>query len=475
MEIGKIAVNDTPSAKLWPSYASPVAYILAVLFALALWPGEFGLDDAYITLSNARAILTGHDNVYGVSPLLGATSAVHLAIVTLFGLFLPLPQASALVSAIALVLYGAGLRALAEAAGCRGWRTAVIVFVGLFVGFQGFHYFNGLETGLAMASVAWALVLANSRYLPLLCGILPFVRPELAFLAAPLFFRRLYIVRDWQWSIGLALVAALPFAVWYLMETGVPFPNTGEAKIRFFAEIHLPLLERIGLGAGAIASSMLLILCIGLPQLPRVSAGWCVSVFLSAWLGLAVVTLPSLLTHNFFRYLAPIVPALCYPLAAKVARHDGPSRAIAAILVIWSVGSLAITVPNVWREANFYRHEGRDAAEFVRDHIPAGSTVLVHDAGLVAWLSPPSRLIDVVGLKTPESTTYHKRFTRHDCQWGEALSAIARDSGATYLVVLQGVPLWPCVGTNLQRQGWHLHLVRHAMGKGYAVYRITQP
>ncbi|MCJ2178610.1 hypothetical protein [Novosphingobium album (ex Hu et al. 2023)] len=453
---------------------SYLVYVCAFLLFIALWPGEFGLDDAYITLSNARTILTGGDSVYGASPLLGATSAVHLAVVTFFGLFLPLPQASVVVSALSVILYGAGLKALAEAAGCRGWQTAVIVFVGLCVGYQSFQYFNGLETGLAMASVAWALVLADSRYLPLLCGIIPFVRPELAFLAAPLFFRRLYIVRDWQWSIGLAIAAAFPFALWYFLETGVPFPNTGEAKMAFFAEIHLPLLVRLKLAALAIGGSLLIVLALGIPKLPRIPAGWCVAVFLVLWLGMAAVTLPSLLTHNFYRYLAPVVPALCYPLAAKIACNDAPSRLIAIISVIWTAVSLTVAVPHISEEAEFYSTEGRAAAKFVRDRIPAGSTVLIHDAGLVAWFLPPSHLVDVVGLKTPESTAYHKRYTRHACQWGKALDGIARDSGATYLVGLQGIWLWECVAANLKQQGWELAIVRAPNGKGYVVYRIIR-
>ena len=45
------------------------------------WGGAFPLDDAYITLHNARVLLTGSDPYYGTSPLTGATSGVHLALV----------------------------------------------------------------------------------------------------------------------------------------------------------------------------------------------------------------------------------------------------------------------------------------------------------------------------------------------------------------------------------------------------------
>src|SRR4051812_13791878 len=43
----------------------------------------FDLDDPYITLHNAQVLLSGRDPNYGaVPPLVGATSAIHLLLVT---------------------------------------------------------------------------------------------------------------------------------------------------------------------------------------------------------------------------------------------------------------------------------------------------------------------------------------------------------------------------------------------------------
>lgn len=61
---------------------------------LALWPDTFLLDDAYIALSKARAVLEGRDLVFGLLPLIRATSAMDLALIVLLGVALRLPLAS---------------------------------------------------------------------------------------------------------------------------------------------------------------------------------------------------------------------------------------------------------------------------------------------------------------------------------------------------------------------------------------------
>lgn len=445
--------------------------MLAFAVALALWPGVFLLDDAYITLNNARVVLTGFDPVYRVSPLIGATSSVHLALVALLGLFFALPLASAILSAAAFVLYAAGLKALAVSVNCRGWALATIVFTGLFVGYLPLYYFNGLETTLAMAAVAWSLALRDCRFLPILCGVMPFIRPELVFLSAPLFVRHVAQSRHFTASTSLAMVAAFVFSLWYLAETGMPFPNTGGAKVAFFAENQQPLIWRLTTVFVAVIGAAILPLAFGLVRIRQVPAGWCVGAFLAAWLMVSAWIMPGSLLHNHFRYLAPLVPALCYPLAALLS--DIGSNKLKFVLIGWTIFSLFLSLPQIQPGIGF-TEEGFYAAEYVRDQIPAQSTVLVHDAGIVAWLQPEARIVDVVGLKTPSSSLSHKRFTRGACKWGRALDEIARNNMATHLVAIEGDQFWECVSSGLEREGWTLKPIRLPNDHGYVIYEIRQ-
>lgn len=455
----------------------PIGLLGLVVIAYALWPGLFPLDDAYITLHNARVLLSGvPDPLYGGSPLTGATSAVHLALVALVGLILPLTAAGFFVSAGAAVLYGLGLARLIANAGVSGWQRAALIFVGLFASFLPVQFANGLETSLAMAAVAWGLALADDRRLPLLCGASPFIRPELAFLAAPLMLRQLWAVRHdvraAAAKVGLAIAAALPWCLWYLIETGLPFPNTAGAKIVFFAQAMFPLGERFEFWSRALAISLLLPLFPAAAGLGRVRAGWCGAVFGATWLLLGLLTLPSSLAFNDARYLAPLVPVLVHGLAGLCGSTRLGSWYLLALvpysLFTGAMGLSRLQVsifgePRIWAPA----------ADFVRDHVPPGSVVLVHDAGWVAWKEPKVRLVDVVGLKTPESAKVHARFRSRDCQWGPALSHIAAANRATHLMVLQQ-PFWDCVGTNLQEQGWRLTPVFADPG-GFSVFRIAPP
>ncbi len=105
--------------------------------------------------------------------------------------------------------------------------------------------------------------------------------------------------------------------------------------------------------------------------------------------------------------------------------------------------------------------------------LPPDTTVLIHDAGIVAWGRPHARLIDIVGLKTPSSVAFHRAYTRGACEWGRTLDAIARENRATYALILQG-PFWGCVGTNLAMAGWVLTPLPSGQSR-YQLYRIAKP
>src|SRR5258708_7718132 len=167
--------------------AVALAFIaLAVAWVIAIGRPDFPLDDAYITLHNARVVLEGSDPSYAVPALEGATSSVHLAVLAGLGLVLDLRWASAVACWLAAAAYVAGLGALAWRFALRRVETALLIATGTAAGLVPYHLLNGLETGLALAAVTWAVVLAAgppSRALAVLAGLMPFIRPELALLS----------------------------------------------------------------------------------------------------------------------------------------------------------------------------------------------------------------------------------------------------------------------------------------------------
>src|SRR5262249_3021598 len=108
--------------------------------------------------------------------------------------------------------------------------------------------------------------------------------------------------------------------------------------------------------------------------------------------------------------------------------------------------------------------------------VPAGATLLVHDAGGVSEFAH-RRAVDLVGLKTPSSIAAHLRWTWPSCGVDRrtALAAIAERSGASYFVALTG---WDePLRADLQAGGFALTPLRQpaAGERGYTVYRLSAP
>ena len=147
--------------------------ILTAVAAYLFWPGLYPLDDAYITLSNARVFLSGQpDPVYQTSYMTGATSSVHLLLVAITSLVMKPIWGPLVIGLTGGFLYLLALSRIADREGVTGWRKWAVIAIGAITGFALIHYLNGLETSLAMAVPAWMLLWCyDRRKLPLLAGL----------------------------------------------------------------------------------------------------------------------------------------------------------------------------------------------------------------------------------------------------------------------------------------------------------------
>jgi hypothetical protein len=96
----------------------------------------------------------------------------------------------------------------------------------------------------------------------------------------------------------------------------------------------------------------------------------------------------------------------------------------------------------------------------------------VHDAGYIAY-STHFRTIDFVGLKTPEAISLNRRYTwpSAGAQRAVAVSHIAHDTQAEYLIVIQ---IWPevvSVPQQMRSLGWYVDPLR-TVG-AYKIFRLT--
>jgi hypothetical protein len=449
-----------------------IFYLAAISTIIWGWNSTFILDDAYITLHNARSLLEGHDPSYGVSALVGATSAVHLLLVAAIGLIFPMEWASALLALASVILYALMLDLALRRQGAEGWRLAILVVIGVTIGTVPLHLSNGLETGLAMATVAAMIAYwEDETILPILSGIAPFIRPELGALSAVL-------LCNLAWSksrtniiliFSKSFLTALPFIIWIYASTGGVLPSTASAKIAFMADNHHSLKS---IAPFLISSAMILgglwplLFCL---RGAKSRLAFCLFVFTIIFSIAALSSAPTSITWNHHRYLAIFVP-----MALALVPNIKPAK-ISAIYIILICISTAIQAPAFYssleREREIYQTTLVSISKLANT-IPGGTKVLIHDAGIIAWYGQHLQLTDLVGLKSPQNIAAHIQYTRKGCEWSAALDQIIRESKVDHAVILQD-PFWGCIKKNIESTGRTLHPLE-SFGNRYTLYRITE-
>lgn len=486
---------------------SALPYLAAAFFVFFGWAEYartfplfpvFPMDDAYIVIHNAQTLLSGSDPNYpGSSPLTGTTSEVHLALVS--GLMTFLHPRVALLTALwlAALLYALGLVRLTRVNGAGRATAMGIAALGLIAGQTPHQLLNGLETGLTLAAVTWALVLLSRPVgqppwiLPALCGTLPFIRPDL--LPLSLLFLALHIGRHWRarqdvpqfyrqagLAVGVAVLFALPWALWCWSSDGSIFPSTVNAKRFFFAQSGWPA----GFRAKLVAKGLYHFLAdLGLLSV--------FAVFLvRTWLGRVGIAYGAILLAAYYaqfpgalltyegRYLFPLLPFILLG-ALYALRQSRQALRLGAMTVLtlalaWSL----VHLPGFWarHKANcdFAQHDLPGVAAWCSGHLPPGSVLLIHDAGYIAY-GTHFHLVDMVGLKTPSSIPYHQALTypsggrlRY-----QAVSEIALRGQTRYLVVQGRWDSSYATVSGLQASGWDVRLINGDYL--YQIYSLRPP
>ena len=466
--------------KLFFALFAAFAFPLAMAAAYRFTPPLARLDDAYIALHSARVTLSGHDPIFGVPALVGATSPAYVALlagllaagVTDGDTVLRVANALGLVACALSVWYLASVEKLSLL------RRVALVVVALGSGvIIPFNLTNGLETGWAIAMLTFAIAAARAgRTLSVAfaAGLLPFLRPDLAPASAVVL---LYAIRgrprqEQLTTVVAAVAAAAPWLLWTRIDTGTWITQTFRAKQLFHAEGCRPPVEKAVMvlrGAG-VGLAQMFPLSLGVMVLGREKLGR-LGLAAMAVAGIAYyIAFPSGIGQPFFRYLTAIcVPWLCLGLALGLARVSSVAGASLAIAVI--VMQVALT-----HDQNAaVSEEVKAAAEWVDAHAPPNSSVLVHDAGAISEFAHHPA-IDLVGLKTPSSIAAHAQWTWPSCvaNRGIAVSAIAEHSGADFFVAAKG---WDEYLTpDLIAAGFVLTPIRRPPpGRfGYTVYRIDK-
>ncbi|TYL79403.1 hypothetical protein [Bradyrhizobium cytisi] len=434
--------------------AGACALITIAIFAIVYYVNggaAFPTDDAFINLHNAQVLRLGRDQNYeGVPALVGATSGAHLALLLVFEqLVHPDTAALYVLSSLSAVTYVLGVFYMCLNIGCPRLEAALIALGSLVFAGTLFQVLNGMDTGLAMAAVAWDIKLLTDKrrtfWLPALCGVMPFVRPELSLLSAASM-----LIVFWEkdaangFKIAAAAVAALtslPFLLWYWIDTGSLVPNTISAKMFFFAERYLAWSDKSLLMLSAVSQGALmsfpLFLCLRFMR--PVAVGRMLALFVAVFLGAYFWRFPSGLVHNGGRYLFVLAPLVLFGTACGLtSAFRKQTLCMVAISILFLPQGFVAQLEDYRTHIVGFQESLADVVRWMNANLPDRPMVMVHDAGYVAYAGHAA-LVDLVGLKTPAAMDFHKRTTYPSVglQRSRAVAEIAEAFQPQYLLVLQ--------------------------------------
>jgi hypothetical protein len=455
----------------------------------------FPNDDAFINLHNAQVLRLGHDENYrGVPALVGATSGAHLALLLLLEQFIqPDTLALFVLGILSAVAYVLGVFYVSINSGCYRLEAALIALGALIFAGSLFEFLNGMDTGLAMAAVAWNIKLLTDKkrtfWLPILCGIMPFIRPELSFLSVGsmliLFLERGSSASFKISAAAAAVLSAVPFLLWYWIDTGSLVPNTIGAKMYYFAERYESWSNKLTLAIMAISTIVIasfpLFLCLRFVQ-PR-AVRLMLFLFALVFLGSYIWRFPGGLLHNGGRYLYIFAPIILFGVACGLSTFRKQTLSLIRISVLFLPLAFGVQGVDYWTRIAGYRQSLADLVSWMNEHLPAGTTIMVHDAGYVAYAGH-FPLVDMVGLKTPAAMDFHKRLTYPSVGQlrSSAIEGIAREFKPQYFVVLQEWNQNFDLVRGLRDKGWTVQEVYAGRAPSptpaadiYHLYELTPP
>ena len=491
-------------------FALPIVVGFAVL-AAALWRwrvglGNYPLDDAYIVEHSVLGILgDGETRFLDSSSWTGVTSPVYVLLLLPLAAILPMDVAHFVLEAAAITAFAVGCLSLCRALGVRSWMQVALPVLALTVGEVPLQLANGLETGLAMAAIAWLLV-AFVRGFPswgfALAGISPFIRPELAALAgmwglgaivglrrvgrkrstpseamsganppheapadttpagttpAPI---RVVFQRPLVRGIALAVGSCAAVAGVVVAGGGAVFTGTVSAKASFFAEGCQPLLDKVGTSSRALARFAIALgpFVVGFALVALSKFRVAAFVFVGAMIAMFTLRLPGALHHNNSRYLYVLVPLAVGGWAAACAHDSERVRRAAATALGATALIAAVSLPTRFvaqtDETVAASQSYGAVADWVATNVDDDAVVLLHDAGAMSLVGRQP-LVDLVGLKTSTSPAVHRAYTEAQCRRGtEATSLIAARYGASVLVVTSRWDREFEITESLRDEGW---------------------
>ena len=416
-------------------------------------------DDAYITYRYARNLSHGLGFVYNQGEkVLGTTTPLFTLLLAAIGyLTRPayIPLASYALSVIADIISVWLIFRLTDSIFKSKWIAILSSAVFLLQPFRLNVASGGMETSLFITSLLLTyysyLVKKRSYSTAIWAGLAALIRPDAVLALLPVYGDWLF--KDWRTCLKAGLLTLLvvsPWLIWSTAYFGLPIPHSLLAKSITYknppGHAAFFLLTFLGTGTQGPYSSpwvLLPILLFGVPVLTlgmivlsrQKSSGWILGAYPALYTLVMALINPAMIFSWYFLPLIPGMVVLTMGLIWFGAKLERKTR----LLLLSVISLFLILVPGVLlhqspsslvsrtREASFW-----EACEQIVDHELVGKTVLAPDIGVIGWCLEEARILDPIGLVSPESLPYAE-----DLPPGQLVSlALIRDKEPDYIITL---------------------------------------
>lgn len=433
-------------------------YLLVFLLAVAARaiPGARTIDDAFITYRYARNILAGNGFVYNPGEqVLGTTTPLYTLVMVVLGALsggsaAPFPQLAMGLNAIADGVTAVLLLRLGKQLGARlaGWGAALVWAI---LPFSVTFAIGGLETSVyvLLLVATWGAYLQGRYVIVGLCaGLALLTRPDALILILPLGFDRLFFDqkrRGVRVSAEELLAFFAPTAIWFAAASfyfGSPLPHSIIAKqaayllepmsalTRLLQHYATPFMGHLTFGIPWIGVGLLLYPFLSLVASRQLfkenKAIWPFLLF--PWLYFTAFAIANPLIFRW--YLTPPLPFYITliliggeHLLSRLLRDDTNGWRVRAVTIFLVVVTPTVLALRDWRlrpehglqrpapEMAWTKLEDlyRQAADRLAPEMEGRSlppVLATGDVGVLGYYTP-ARILDTVGLNSPEAVGYY--------------------------------------------------------------------
>jgi hypothetical protein len=289
-------------------------------------------------------------------------------------------------------------------------------------------------------------------------------------------------------DMSFAMLAALPFVLLLIWNTGSIVPSTISAKRFFFAEAHLaPSVKWRWVSFNLMDFGRVIgPLTLGALFLLADAWGALLLSFVPVFVMAFYLQFPGALAHYDHRYLYVLAPFAVVGICRGLRSQTRVARVLSLLLLVATAGQQITGLQRAWRKYVSFcaisDTELRALSKFCTESLKPHARLLIHDAGYIAFATH-FEMVDLVGLKTPAAIPLHREFTylsagvdRH-----KAINLVARQTNPDYLVVLNAWDGIFRITKGLESDGWQLDRVRwpneldpRALHFHYAVYKMSR-